>query len=528
MINLSEEQQGALNIREGYWACYAGPGSGKTRVLTARHKALCNSGVNLQKILSLTFTKKAAEEMRNRLDIKSDTEKASGLRTAHSLALAFALQERKQFPFTLAAKPLAPEGVANKILSKIVDQYPGIRFNECKRFIGLQKQYNIRPENTLAIDIRRLTLKNIYKEYQHDLKSKGLLDFDDLIAEMVNLLKENPEILDRWSYQFVQCDEAQDCNGLDWDLLELLSKKYGNLFAVGDPNQCIFEFRGANPYLFDNFGKMFPTGKSLYLGANYRSSPAIVDFIKSIAPQKNELIKKLYSETTQGRPLGYGPDPTINKYNNEQEEAEGVIEHYESQGCPANTAILCRTNLSIRPFEDRLEARSLKYHLLSHSGFFEQPEIKHVLTYAKDIKTLDKLVEKSIKYYQDVEIPKPDNDPIANLRKLVQIASEFDFFSLFLNYVRQITRGYKKQTGLSLGTIHASKGLEFERVYLTGINEGNIPHKKSDNIDEESRILFVGCSRPSRELHLSYVGEPSRFLTQVMKDTQLVLYAKAN
>jgi DNA helicase-2/ATP-dependent DNA helicase PcrA len=584
------EQKAAIDTRKGYWAVQAGPGSGKTAVLIARYQALINEGIKPQDILCLTFTDKASREMRQRagaeaLKEHAKHERPSGFRTFHSLALAFADLEREHWTHPLADMPLAPPAFTMKILSKLAKHYGLPNYKPLANWISEQKRHGIRPDQILAMDVDRYRLKEAYALYQKSLADKGLLDFDDLILEMRKLLSNHQDILKRWSYRYISVDEFQDTDRQQFEVVKLLAQKHGNLFVVGDYNQNIFEWRGSDPSLLANFIKLFPTGKVLYLANNYRSSEEIVEIVRKLAPCPGELSEKFCSQN------GHGPQPTIMGYPSPHDEALAVVKNYLANA-PKSAAILSRTNLGLRPFEEMCAQENVKYFLLGGSGFWSQGEVRQVMAfvqciefpnigaiqtairspyepvrYIKKMETIRRLkaafdkntsvhgllmglwpdhwqqnelmyglsryllslsdykqsppdiVIASIlqdlraeEYHEENDIPEIDNSPLDNLRELVKIAHRFNSVKEFLAYARRCANNTRTKSGLALGTVHSAKGLQFGTVYATGVNEGMFPHEKSDNIDEEKRILFVMVSRPQQYLHISYSGPISRFL----------------
>ena len=576
-------QQQAIDARQGYFACVAGPGSGKTKVLVARYQALRDEGVPASDILAMTFTTRAAKEMRERATVEPvpGNERPSGFCTFHSLGLAFANLERESFPFELAPQPLASAGQIAKYLGVASRRYQ-LKYKELANWVSEQKRLGLGPKDVLAIESYRMRLRDAYRDYDSMMSKNGLLDFDDLILHMNNLL--NGSILARWQYKYLMIDEAQDADEIQWQVVQRLSSFHKNVFSVGDCNQTIYTWRGARHELFLEFEKMFPGAKTIYLGTNYRSSPEIVSLVKKLAPIKNALLDSFCSIS------GSGSEPVITKYNSPLEEAQQVITAYQG-GSWGTAAVLARTNAQLRGYEELCAEKKVPYHLLGKSGYWAQPEIKHVLSYCqvahapydaailgalaapfhparfinkRDLKLAlaaregssywdafqyyrpeneqqAKAVEgfwtflkgirrydndeaqkavmgimldlKAPDYYRDEE-ENPDNDPVENLKQLVKISQRFARLGDFLAYCRKITHASRRTNGLALGTIHASKGLEFDTVFVVGVAEGLIPHEKSDNIEEEARLLFVACSRPARNLFISYSGQPSRFLTQ--------------
>ena len=380
---LNPAQQQAVDARDGHYAVVAGPGSGKTRVLTLRYQRLIEEGVDPHDILAMTFTSKAAQEMKTRaLGTKAKVqttatlhERPHGFCTFHSLGLAFANLEREHFPFELAPQPLASAGQVTKFLGVASRRYQ-IPYKELSRFVSEQKRLGIDPKGVIALDFHRQQARDAYRDFDQMMKKQGLLDFDDLIFDMVQLLRTKIDVLERWQFKFVCIDECQDADELQLTLVQLLSHKHKNVFAVGDCNQAIYEWRSADPSLFLEFHKMFLGTKYIYLGQNYRSTPEIVGLVKKVAPVKNPLLDAFCSDNPSGS------EPVITKYNHPNEEAERVMDAYQG-GSWGTTAVLARTNAQLRVFEELCATRNVRYFNLGKSGFWAQPEIKHILSYCQ-------------------------------------------------------------------------------------------------------------------------------------------------
>jgi DNA helicase-2/ATP-dependent DNA helicase PcrA len=322
-LKLSPEQQIAVDFREGPAKVLAGPGSGKTTVLATRYGLMVGEGISPNDILSLSFTTAAAKTLQSRVEKLTGTlsskRTGSGSRTFHSLALAFAQEERNEFPYRLAEFPLATEPVAYRIASE-----SGRRFNiDARRLrpvISLWKRGVFSPAQAIRMaeqsgNTSKINEALAYKEYDRRSKEAGVLDFDGLIQEMVVLLRK-PEVRSRWIFDWLQLDEAQDMSISEWNLAKLLSGK--SVIAVGDTSQGIYGFRGSEPKLFVNMDDLFPGTTTLYLGCNYRSTPEVIDFIKPHAYDAS-LANKFWT------PNASGPAPQIKGFQSPREEAIWVL-----------------------------------------------------------------------------------------------------------------------------------------------------------------------------------------------------------
>jgi DNA helicase-2/ATP-dependent DNA helicase PcrA len=369
-------QQAVVAFRGGYAVVQAAPGSGKTEVIIRRVIELIKEGVDPKRILSLTFTNSAAKEMRERADLPEEDKIFS---TFHSWALGFIKREAHSLPFKVKedwhgnASPLCLPLEACRILAQICRTLPDkVQWKDAQSFISLMKRRGISPGKAADHIENDGEEKFIaaYARYEKALREKGVMDFDSIIIETANLLKNNAEVRERTQYQYVQVDEAQDTDEIQASIIKLISQDYGNAIFVGDTNQNMYSWRGAVGNLEAHVLHLFPDAKILPLAINYRSTQAIVDYCKSIAPNQNASVTELTTPNEQG------VEPVFRLYSREDEEATGVI-----LGCQdlANTAVLARTNRQLAAFENECANRNLKYRLLGKSGFWSQREVKDVL-----------------------------------------------------------------------------------------------------------------------------------------------------
>jgi DNA helicase-2/ATP-dependent DNA helicase PcrA len=366
-MNLNSEQRAAVAAGAGAWRVEAGPGAGKTRVAVARFEHLRAAGISENEILSLTFTRSAAQEMRDRAGCAKPAR--GGFRTFHALCLAIALAEAEYLPFRMADFPIPQNGEAVRTLKKILKKFPAIFYREAKEYISRCLHRGISAQEATA---QGGELAQIYFEYEQRMREQGLLDFDSLQLEVVRMLERESDVRARWQFAWVQVDEFQDTDEVQIHLVQLLSEKHGNVFVVGDVNQCLYAWRGAAPECFLEMEKYFPGVQTLYLGKNYRSTRRIVDFCRGIAPVRTGLIARLCSENEVGAAvdfIGYAGD---------REEAADIL-------CralyPEDSAVLVRTNRQLRAIEDECLNRGMRYNLLGRSGFWQRSEIEDLLAF---------------------------------------------------------------------------------------------------------------------------------------------------
>lgn len=370
---LNEQQAQAVKTREGFWNCISVPGSGKTEVFCRRARAILDGGCSPFKFLGLTFTKSAAETMEKRAGYKSGNGKPRIFRTFHGFALDFAQSHHKELE--IERFPLLLPHEEYKILGPIVKEMPTrtLRYREVREYISQMKRRAKTPadaENE-ADSEALMALAEAYGKYERRCKANGKLDFDSLIVESVKLLEMDDEIRMRATPQYLQCDEAQDNDTLQWKMIQLLADR--SLFVVGDPEQNMYSWRGAEPDgMTTKFEERFPGAEKIILPVNYRSTGAIIKYCREISPAWN-------AAGMRGVKL-YGTDPDFKRYINEDTEAETILMGLCE---PEETAVLARTNRQLAAFERAAGKMDLKYKLLGKSGFFSQHEVESTVAFAQ-------------------------------------------------------------------------------------------------------------------------------------------------
>jgi DNA helicase-2/ATP-dependent DNA helicase PcrA len=531
-MNPTPEQIQAINTREGAYCVMATAGSGKTTVLTKRIQALFREGATIDDLLALTFTVEAAANMEKRIGIKVPKTSRGGFRTFHSFALNLVRQEARFLSYGLSADPFPDVAVLSKLLLGAMRD-TGVPRNEkdsVRAFISANKRQRITPDNSLLDPYYAKT----YDLYEQRLKDGGMLDYDGMIVEAVNVLETHAEVRDRWQFKWPHCDEGQDTDNLQFRLLQLISQRYGNIFVVGDFCQSVYQFRGAHPENLLEFEKWFPNAKTLILPENFRSSREIVDFSRQNAPIENELTKNIRtSNPTENVPIDF------RMYPGAAEEAEAVLS-YATQDL-AHSAVLARTNQQLGIFETLCTQHEIRFFRLGKSGFWNQPEVKnlvHLMNFCVSNKPATKYSEQlllshrgmirnqrpevGLKYviqhsnlenlYSNDDYSDDENFALSNLRSVVEISKRFSTIQEFLNHARRAMHASRKgKNALTLSTVHQAKGLEWKNVFLVGAQEGLLPHKKGE-IAEEKRIFYVAITRAQKYLRISFSGTPSPFL----------------
>ena len=602
--NLNEKQKEAVCMLDGPLLIVAGAGSGKTKVLTSRIAHIIREKKAFpNQILSVTFTNKAAKEMQNRVSymLKKEATGLSWLGTFHSIC----------------AKLLRKHAKAAGLNSNftIIDQDDQVRLikNICKAENVDVKQ--LAPKYTLSIidrwknkgfypeeviinkkDIYEKTVLPLYKIYQKKLLDLNACDFGDLILHCVKILENNPDINEIYSnnFKYILVDEYQDTNFIQSKWLHLLSKKHKNICCVGDDDQSIYRWRGAEIKNFLEFDKVYSNSKVVRLEKNYRSSQNILSVASNlIANNQNRVGKNL--ETT----MDVGELVKLNCFKNGRDEAIGVADEIEKKLKKEysfnNIAILVRAIFQTREFEERFLKIGLPYRIIGGIKFYERAEIKDCVAYLrlinqdKDDLAFDrivnipkrsigestikqihecskknsfslesaskKLIEQNLikpktklglnsfllllqKWRSDLKIKKinhvkllqlvldesgysamlknkkdlENENRLENIKELLSAMKEFDNLESFLEHVALATSIDKNWEGekVNMMTMHGSKGLEFDVVFLPGWEEGLFPHQKSieekgqNGLEEERRLAYVGITRAKKLALISF------------------------
>jgi DNA helicase II / ATP-dependent DNA helicase PcrA len=556
---LNKEQESAVKQVNGPLIILAGAGSGKTRVLTYRVVNLIAQGVSAFNILMVTFTNKAANEMKERV---AKILKKEGLGTSDSPTIATF--------HSLCTKILRIDGQylgipKNFVIYDTEDQKDAIK--EAFNLLGLSiKEY--KPASILAlISQAKNELINereypqyarghyqqiaarVYLVYQKILKENAALDFDDLILKTVELFRNNPRVLEKYQdkFKYIMVDEYQDTNHSQYLLTKLLSKKWGNVCVVGDFSQSIYSFRGADFQNLSKFKEDFKNVETFSLSQNYRSTQNILDAAHSvISKNSTHPVLSLWTEKEKGEEV------FLYEALNEQKEAEFIVQEIESikSSNPKlkyyDFAVLYRTNAQSRNMEEVFIHRGIPYLLIGGTRFYERKEIKDVLAYLRfsanpkdkvSLKRIEKLgkkrFEKFLEFHSEMdeeEISKTDTlklmdrilkstdylslydekdeedrNRLENIKELRSVALTFPNIDNFLENVALVEQEYMpdhvkdevgKKDAVNLMTLHAAKGLEFPVVFMVGMEEGLFPHSRS--LMEKNEL--------EEERRLCYVG----------------------
>ena len=466
---LNNEQKKAATFKDGPCLVIAGAGSGKTKVLTTRIANLIENGVKPYNILAITFTNKAAGEMRERVNNIINAHDAF-IGTFHSFGLKIIRENSALFNLTSAFTLIDTEdqtSIIKKIMKdiNITDKMISPAFIKSKiSFIKNNMLSDSEIANFLISENEKIAVK-IYYEYEKILKRNNTLDFDDLLKKPVELFNSNKEVLEKYQdkFKYILIDEYQDTNEVQYKLVKLLSKKYLNLFVVGDPSQSIYAFRGANYQNILNFEKDFKGCTVIKLPQNYRSTQTILDAANEvISHNKQRKDLDLFSDLGQGVKIKY-----IRTFNDSMENKRVVDEIqklYEEGYSRKDMDIFYRTNAQSRSIEDALVKANIPYKVFGSFYFYKRKEIKDLLAYLKLIANPS----------DDVSLERVINEPkrkigdktIENLREkarslnismfeAIDSGKELEFKNLILNLI-EISKD-TSITGLIDKTLELSK-----------------------------------------------------------------------
>lgn len=569
LSDLNSSQQLAVSFGNGPLLILAGAGSGKTKALTHRAAYLIGEKqVPAENILLLTFTNKAAGEMKERIEnLIGDSEQKQAIPFAGTFHSFCAKVLRKEgellgFPrhysiYDESDQAEAIKEVIQKLKMSIKDYKPSSVLNtisQAKNELISELEY---PQ--YAHTPWQRGIAQIYLDYQRLLRENSALDFDDLIFKTVNVFRRFPETLSKYQnqYQYILVDEYQDTNHAQYILTGLLSGRDRNLTVVGDASQSIYGWRGANFRNLINLKKDFSEITVINLEQNYRSTQIILDVAYSIiSKNSSHPILKLWTENQKGEKV------FIYEAESELKEADFVANKIKSlaeQHELSDFVVLYRTNAQSRILEEMFLHSGIPYLLVGGTRFYQRKEIKDVLSYLRllinpsDIisqkraeklgKTrLKKLVswregilEKSPDFFQTkktinlldemlaatgyLELYDPEAEEdlsrLENIKELRSVAAQFPEINDFLENVALVEEEYlsektdnKKGKAVALMTLHAAKGLEFPIVFLVGMEEGLFPHSRSlmdkGELEEERRLCYVGITRAKEKLFLLY------------------------
>ena len=389
LSRLNKEQQEAVKHMEGPLLILAGAGSGKTTMMTHRIAYMLEKGVSPYNILAVTFTNKAAGEMKDRIESLTGGTRGMWVMTFHAMCVRILRNHGDVLGFKNGFS-IYDESDKKALLKRIVKDlkidekiypvsYLGSVISSCKEAEEDPDDY---IENN-SMNFKAETVAKVYARYMEDLQQNNAMDFDDLLWNVVKLFEVSSEVLSYYQerFKYIMVDEYQDTNYLQYKLIHALAEKSHNLCVVGDDDQCIYQWRGADIRNILDFEKDFPETKVIKLEQNYRSDANILDLANSvIANNRNRKAKELWTDRNEGSKITY------RRLEDEQREAwyvGGEIQRlHDEEGVPFNDmAILYRKNAQSRPFEEKFSFRGIPYRVLGGTRFYDRKEIKDVMSY---------------------------------------------------------------------------------------------------------------------------------------------------
>ena len=388
--HLNPEQRKAATHVDGPLLILAGAGSGKTATMTHRIAYLIEQGVSPYQILAVTFTNKAAGEMRERVEKLVGRCPGMWIMTFHAMSLRILREhcERIGYQHNFVVYDTIDQKTLIKTIMKEqnIDAklYPQAYLSAA---ISKQKEHDVSPREYLeteADNFRSKVIGSVYRAYQEQLKRNNAMDFDDLLVNALHVLRDNPDILADYQHRFryILVDEYQDTNHIQYEIICLLAKARQNLCVVGDDDQCIYQWRGADISNILNFEKDFPQARVIKLEQNYRSYGNILAAAHSvIRNNRGRKAKKLWTDKEAGDKIVY------RRCDSDKEEAYYIAQEIDllknGQRTYDDFAILYRTNAQSRLFEDALKRRGIPYQILSGFSFYERKETKDMICYMR-------------------------------------------------------------------------------------------------------------------------------------------------
>lgn len=614
MPKFNKAQKQAVEHNKGPMMVLAGPGAGKTLVITYRTKTLIEKyGVEPGKILVITFTKAAAEEMKARFQNIMDG-KYVPVRFGTFHAVFFSILKHA---YHYTASNIIRESEKKRILLEIVENME-LDIEDLNEFIqdmeneiSLVKGEMLSLEHYFPMNCAKDIFQKVYTRYNQALQRRKLIDFDDMLVYCYELLTQRPDILKMWQqqFQYILIDEFQDINKVQYDIIRLLARPNNNLFIVGDDDQSIYRFRGAKPEIMLQFEEVYPSAKKVLLDVNYRSTACIVETASMvIAHNKTRFPKNIRTDNERGQEVA------IREFEDLKQQNEKIIEkvrEYQKQGMPlSQIAVLFRTNTQPRALIGKFMEYNIPFCVREQiPNIYEHWIAKDIITYIKlaqgkrdrslflkvanrpkrylsrqifdtqeisferlrlffedkkwmqerleqfedDLSALSHMtpyaainyIRKAIGYdefleeyaqFRHIKVEELYEilDELSDLAKPFQNYKEW--FENMEQYALELEKQVKKkkdvqEDAVAFVTMHGSKGLEYDIVFIVDVNEGIIPHQKAvleEDIEEERRMFYVAMTRAKKELYIYFAKERfskeftmSRFLAELLDNTDI-------
>ncbi len=536
---LDNDQRAVALATRGPVCVIAGAGTGKTRAITHRIAYAAAIGtMDPQKVLALTFTAKAAGEMRARLRTLGVPTVAA--RTIHSAALKQLLYFWPtvfggRTPDLMTTKTgFLTEAINRAGLSDALRATNRELMRDIASEIEWAKVSQVSPVNYVDQVGRRSQkprvlpeqMVQIYTAYESIKKQELAIDFEDVLLLCAAMLEEEREVRERVQdqYRYFTIDEYQDISPIQQRLINAWLGTRQDICVVGDPAQTIYSFAGATPIFLNSFTQRFPEAEVIRLTTGYRSTPEITFAANS-----------LLRAGTMGQELvafnSHGSKPMVTGYADEASEIRGVMseitELMSSGTAPQEIAILARTNAQLKGAEKAMLAANLPYQVRNTERFFERREIRDFLKQVRQASVIPAEGSGWIDELRSLAQPYLTGEAIDGIAALLHLARELESDE---NFSPKTLRGYLREVEdrvqqnnpptmpvVTLATLHAAKGLEWERVFLIGASDGQLPLANSAGdvvLDEERRLFYVGITRAKADLHISYRGKASQFLRE--------------
>ncbi len=532
---LDPDQRAVALASRGPVCVIAGAGTGKTRAITHRIAYAAAIGtMDPQKVLALTFTAKAAGEMRARL--RSLGVPTVAARTIHSAALKQLLYF---WPSVFGGR--TPDLITTKtgFLTEAINRAglgDSVRATnrELMRDIASEIEWakvsQVAPSDYVDEISKRMQkprvlpeqMVQIYTAYESVKKQELAIDFEDVLLLCAAMLEEEREVRERVQdqYRYFTIDEYQDVSPVQQRLINAWLGKRNDICVVGDPAQTIYSFAGATPVFLNTFTQRFPDAEVIRLSTGYRSTPEIT-FAANALLRHGAMGQELVAQND------HGTAPSVVGYSDEAAEVNGVLSEITellSSGTPPHeVAILARTNSQLKSVERAMQKVNLPYQVRSTERFFDRREVRDFLSEVRKASVIPAEGQGWIDELRTLAQPYLTGEAIDGIAALLHLARELDSDE---NFTPKTLRGYLREVEdrvqqnnpptmpvITLATLHAAKGLEWERVFLIGASEGQLPVADA-SIDEERRLFYVGITRAKADLHISYRKSPSPFLRE--------------
>ena len=532
---LDPDQRAVALATRGPVCVIAGAGTGKTRAITHRIAYAAAIGtMDPQKVLALTFTAKAAGEMRARL--RSLGVPTVAARTIHSAALKQLLYFWPSVfggrtPDLMTTKTgFLTEAINRAGLSESIRSTNRELMRDIASEIEWAKVSQVAPSDYIDEISKRMQkprvlpeqMVQIYTAYESVKKQELAIDFEDVLLLCAAMLEEEREVRERVQdqYRYFTIDEYQDISPVQQRLINAWLGKRNDICVVGDPAQTIYSFAGATPVFLNTFTQRFPDAEVIRLSTGYRSTPEIT-FAANALLRHGAMGQELVAQNE------HGSAPSVVGYSDDAAEVDGVLQEITAllnAGTPPHeVAILARTNSQLKNVERAMVKVNLPYQVRSSERFFDRKEVRDFLSEVRKASVIPTEGLGWIDELRTLAQPYLTGEAIDGIAALLHLARELDSDE---NFTPKTLRGYLREVEdrvqqnnppampvVTLATLHAAKGLEWERVFLIGASEGQLPVSDA-SIDEERRLFYVGITRAKADLHISYRKNPSPFLRE--------------